>query len=86
MSDCRPTSTDEEWIEMCQKVLKANHGMNHEDLAVLMLTILNRRKESKSTAIGEHHILFDIEKITSTLDKIPQKYLTENTVSELMKK
>ena len=68
LADCRETSDDAEWEEMCMRVLKANHGMNFEDLFNLLDFIKEQRRSGERLALngsrlGEKHISFDLQMI-----------------------
>ena len=84
--DCRATCSKEEWLEMCEKLLRVNHGMNVADFADLLAFVGLRRKRilvgddgemaSKcaldDASLGKRHADYDLQRVKETLRQMRQ--------------
>ena len=91
LNDCKADSTNEEWREMCQKVLKANHGLDFKDFVELLHYISSKRikslknPEKKCRALngkflGKNHAKYDLMVVKNLLKRnlcCIEKNLTE---------
>ncbi|XP_065572582.1 2-oxoglutarate and iron-dependent oxygenase JMJD4-like isoform X2 [Artemia franciscana] len=69
LHDCRPTNNLDqlEWRNQCELVLKCHHGMNLKGFRDLLITIGEKRLDSKKTSFLIH---FDLKKIEECLFKL----------------
>ena len=79
ISDCRSSSTIDEWNTMCQDLLRASHGMNFDDFFQLLKIVAERRINFLSShasdviafdgwALGRQHAAFDLRQIQNQLE------------------
>jgi len=79
ISDCKTDSSQEEWQEMCQNLLRASHGMNYEDFFHLLKSVAEKRLlklfnsgDNDVTfdgfSIGPKHVVFDLRQIYCQLE------------------
>lgn len=76
LADIRAEMKEEEWVRTCQKVLKANHGMNFDDFLNMIVGVARRRADvidRKRTFIfdnarlGVGQAIFDLNQIKRIL-------------------
>jgi hypothetical protein len=70
ISDCREGSTSEEWIEICQRLLRANHGLNYFDFLDLAENIAEKRIKVVSTG-NSYCVRFDETELGEARLSIP---------------
>ena len=75
--DCKEGSTDQEWEDLCQKLLNANHGMNMIEFLQLLEFIGERRRRVLAGEIvisfdgkelGPDHAVYDLTQVTGMLE------------------
>ncbi|TRY68342.1 hypothetical protein TCAL_01405 [Tigriopus californicus] len=85
IQDCRVGSSDQEWDELCEKVLKGNHGMSVGDLICLLEYVGKRRVQClegtiqvsfDGRALTQNHCTFDLIAIVKAL-----KHIQTNEIS-----
>ena len=87
IKDCRSTcSNEKEWIDMCQNLLRASHGMNIADFLHICVYIKTKRVNAlddllnKSidleSNVGLNHILYDLKALQSVLIDVEQSLLS----------
>ena len=69
MSDCYEQN-DEDWREMCQKLLLASHGMNYTTFIDLLCLISHTRMKSDSGEFGPRHKNFDLKQVVFVLNMV----------------
>ena len=88
IKDCKNTCEHKkEWNDMCQNLLRANHGMNMEEFLDLCIYIARKRISSIDNAAafvsydgykhGQTHLVYDIKVLKDILSRINR----ENTIS-----
>ena len=83
IKDCRSTCCNEkEWIDMCQNLLRASHGMNIADFLHICIYIKTKRINALDGLLNEsiklecdvglNHILYDLKALQSVLIDVEQ--------------
>ena len=83
LSDCRDAA-DDEWHDLCEGLLKAHFGMNHQEFASLLLRIAETRIAILNALdglifddhiLGKTHARFDLEAVNRVLRKMDMKFM-----------
>eukprot|EP00095_Tigriopus_kingsejongensis_P007625 maker-scaffold995_size72343-snap-gene-0.20 protein:Tk07625 transcript:maker-scaffold995_size72343-snap-gene-0.20-mRNA-1 annotation:"jmjc domain-containing protein 4-like isoform 1" len=80
MDDCRAGTSLEDWEEMCEKLLRANHGMHLTDFCDLLLYIGERRVQGLNDpeiiisfddrVLGPRHCQYDLDRVKLALSRL----------------